>query len=144
VIVRVVQPLHTEPSSAISGAFQILAGQGFEVERVDATTLRARGGAVNSSKENALRGAGNVTVEAGEGQVIVCADRRGIRSSTAFVVLFPPLLVIGITAWRGDMVTFGLPHLLVWAIVGPAMALRMHRRAGHAVEVFALNIAQWK
>ena len=142
--VRLRLPLSAKPSTALERADQTLRPLGFEFAERSESRRLYRGPSLNSTKENPLIGAGRLELQVEGGDLLVEADLSGTHKLMAFVIFFPPGLVLALsvlflfvldgfeprdTLWHG-----------IWLVLGPGMAWWIRRRSRERVERFARSL----
>ncbi|MEM8671062.1 MAG: hypothetical protein AAGG48_26285 [Planctomycetota bacterium] len=158
-----------DPGKVLSAASQILMPQGFTVTQQQEHRLEFDGPGMNSSRQDPIRGASEITVEAAHGRVTVCAEYGGVESMRRFVTRFPLLLGLGIGAingvilfvvmvichfsgvplqrhwpivWLTPLFVVGIPLLAVspWFFLGPALARKLQEKTTQALDSLLSNV----
>lgn len=100
------------------------------------------GRGMNNSRENPLRGATRIEVDAATRVLRLQADLGGVRRLALFVCIFPIVLWAGLTlapmiAHGGDRMQIGAAGMVgtaVWLVVGPLLAWVIRRRTVKALD----------
>src|SRR3954452_23972968 len=120
---------------ALTLAIGALTTLGFRVATRGENSIEFTGPGLSSTRQNALLGATRIRLEAAGGQLAVRADLGGVRWLRRFVLLFPPMLCLGIGAVLMAVFWIALPaglrkleaalaaiiglQMVMWMIVGP-------------------------
>lgn len=119
-----------------------LLPNGFRVVDSSSSRLQFKGHGMQSTKENPIRGATEVTIEAKAGALKLDASLGGVVALSLFVCLFPLALWAALTVpdmlkSTGDSWALTAKSLYgggFWIIAGPAMSLWIRKRTTNALE----------
>ena len=125
---------------------ETLLPNGFHIVKSDASRLELRGPGMWSSKENPIRGATVVSVEARDSVLHLDTSLGGVARLARFACVFPIVLwfVLGLMSATkaeagGLLTTKSLYWIGIWLVVGPALAFWIRRRTIGALDTMLLN-----
>lgn len=134
-------------AAVLEAARNAFLHQGFRLVTDESGGFEVAGPGMSSTRELPLTGVSKARVRVGEADISIQAELGSLRKMQYFAVLFPPSLVLVLTA----VFFFLLPHgelfakttapalLLTWSIIGPIMALRMRKRTVSALDSLLKN-----
>lgn len=136
-------------ASALKIVEETLLPNGFRIVEAGASRLELKGPGMRSSKENPLRGATRVVVDAHDGVLHLDASLGGVVWLSLFVCLFPPALwlILGLAALarpesgEGLLASKSLYGVGIWLVLGPAMSFWFRKRTIDALETMLINAA---
>jgi hypothetical protein len=150
-------PFQGQFRDALTLAIGALTTLGFHVAARDEQAIEFTGPGLNSTRQNALLGATRIRLEASGGQLAVQAELGGVRWLRRFVLLFPPMLCLGIGVTLVIFFTLVKPgalprleaaiaailglHMVVWMIVGPVIARRFETKCQRSLDSLIANLA---
>ena len=120
----------------------ILLSNGFRLIESTQRAMKLKGRGMQSTKENPLRGATEISVDIREGELLLSARLGGVRFMVFFVMLFP-LAMFGFFAlapyiaggWEAD-IQQGEPWygLVAWLVLSPLLSLWIRKRTVTALD----------
>ena len=127
---------------AISAIETTLLPNSFKVTKATAATIELKGPGLRSTKENPIRGASEIKVEARHGKLHLEASLCGIRFLAIFVIVFPFLLMatlalLPVILAGGDFEQFNPSILLImapWVLISPMAVVWMRKRTMRALD----------
>ena len=129
-------------SAAFSAVESTLLPNGFRIIHSGPTRLELKGRGMQSTKENPVRGATEISVETAGGSLRLNAKLGGVRFMAFFVCLFPLLLwgsfaVTGLLKSGDGGSVFEAKALYgaaVWLVIGPLMTVWIRKRTISALD----------
>ena len=138
-------PLRGDAAAALDVARTALLSLGFEIVTDSAAELRAHGPGMRSNREPALLGATELRLQVMNSQIAARATLGGVATMKTFLYLFPPglvLLLSAVFALAGRGVWWvGLAWVLPWLFISPLMAFAIERRTTRAVDRLVSGMA---
>jgi hypothetical protein len=131
--------LRRDSAAVLEAARLVLIGENFSVEEPRAGVLVARAPWLFNSRQPALRGISRLEIEFKGSTMTVTASRRNALALALFVLLFPPALLLVVSAIEKDLSAIGRV-VTVWGVVGPAMAVWIWYRTRWALQRFVSNL----
>ena len=138
-----------KPLEALKAAF---IANGFQVSASGRGEFVARGPDLRSTDQNPLKGVSEARVRAIGSQMEIHAELGGALWMRRFILLFPPLLGVAVSAglaaffWAiGILMRVWFVPLVIlcaelpWVVLGPLMARRVRKRTEEAVDSLLLN-----
>jgi hypothetical protein len=128
--------------AAISSIETTLLPNNFKVTKTTQTTIELTGPGLRSTKENPIRGASEIKIEARNGKLHLEASLCGIRFLAIFVIAFPFLLMatlafLPVILAGGDFSEFNPFILLImapWVFISPMAVVWMRKRTMRALD----------
>ncbi len=135
------------PEEALARLLENFVQVGFKAESRGEHDFEVRGPGMHSTKQNALVGVSYARAEVAGNTLRVRADLGGVRFMQRFVVLFPPLLIAGLSVVflftlddAGAFVRHSAPMMaLSFVLMGVMMAFWIRRRTERAIDVAVEN-----
>ncbi len=138
-------PFRGNPEAAFAAAKTALLAQGFEILAGSSAELRAKGPGMRSTRQSALRGVSEFRFQIAASTLTATATLGGVAAVKAFVVLFPPGLILALVVLFA-LLGRGISHLGLWSIapwlvVSLLMAALVERRTKRAVDRLTRSMA---
>ena len=131
-------PFRGRAEAAFDLARTTLVSQGFQIESESHDEMKAVGPGMHSNHQPPIVGASRLQVRAAGSTITARATLGGVATMRAFVLLFPPGLVLSlfvIFKLAGmDVSWLMLLAAAPWVLIGPLMAGSIERRTTRAVE----------
>lgn len=138
-------PFRGNPDAAFAVAKTALLAQGFEILPGSSAELRAQGPGMQSTQQSALLGVSEFRFQVSASTLTATATLGGVARMKAFVLLFPPALILSLVvlfALLGRGISYlGLWLIAPWLVVSLLMAALVERRTMRAVDRLARGMA---
>jgi hypothetical protein len=139
-------PFAGNTEAAFDLARTALVSQGFEILIETATEMRARGPGMHSNQQPAIMGVTDFLIRVAGSRIAVTATLGGVATMKAFVVLFPPGLMLSLMflPWfMGEPATWwGFFMVVPWMLVSPRIARSLERKTERAVDGMVRGMVQ--
>ncbi len=139
-------PFEGDTAAAFDLARTALVSQGFEILKETATEMRAQGPGMHSNQQPPIVGVSDFLLRVAGSKIAATATLGGVAKMKAFVVLFPPGLVISLTLMGffmgSDEWWYGFLLVAPWLLISPWMASMMERTTVKAVDSMVRGMAQ--
>jgi hypothetical protein len=119
-----------------------LVSQGFEILTDTDAELRASGPGMQSNRQPPIVGVSELQLRASGGEIVATATLGAVARLKAFVVLFPPLLVLSLAVVGQSFSWAWVGMIGVWLVVSPFMATAIERRTADAVDRMVRGMVQ--
>ena len=141
------EPFRGDIASAFGLARTALVSQGFEILADTGSELRAQGPWMRSTHQAAIVGASDLLLRVDGSMIAATATLGGVARMRAFVVLFPPALILSLMLmplFQGNPVPWVHAGLMIapWLLISPWMANSMERRTRRAVDAIVRGMIQ--
>lgn len=138
-------PFEGDPRDAFDVARTALLSQGFEILEDSASELCARGPGMHSTQQPALLGASELRFRVASSMLSATATLGGVASMKRFVILFPPALVLSLTATLAVTQAGGSWWALLaaapWLLLAPWISSLLEHRTTRAVDRLVRGMA---
>lgn len=111
---------------------------GFRVIKKDKASITLIGRGMNSTKEDPIRGATEISITANSGALRLNANLGGVLFMSLFLCFFPPLLIVAVSYFNSSNSSV-INHLWVWFVIGPMIAYFVRRRTIKALDIMFEN-----
>jgi len=128
----------SEADIDFSSVESTLIPNGFRVIKKDKASITLIGRGMNSTKEDPIRGATEISITANSGALRLNANLGGVLFMSLFLCLFPPLLIVAISYFNSSN-SGVINHLWVWFVIGPMIAYFVRRRTIKALDIMFEN-----
>ncbi len=138
-------------SKALRVVEAALLPNGFRIVDSSSSRLQLKGPGMQSTKENPIRGATEITVEAKNGTLKLDASLGGVVVLSLFVCLFPLALwgalalpdLLKSTGQSGALTAKSLYGAGAWLVIGPAMSVWIRSRTTSALDNMLASAAEF-
>ena len=127
-------PCSSQRDFDFSSVESTLLPYGFSVQKKDKTSIDLSGRGMNSTKEDPIRGASEITLIAKAGTLQLKAKLGGVVFMSLFVCFLPPLLILCLSFFNPSD-SGVINHLWVWFIMGPIISYWIRRRTINALNI---------
>ena len=136
------RPLRGDAGAALHSTETVLLPNGFELVQATEHSREFRGGGMQSTRENPVRGASWIEVKARGGQLKLHARLDGVRNISLFFWIFPVVLwggfavapLLGLMGEARVLNTEALKGMVVWLVLAPALTAWLRHRTVRALE----------
>jgi hypothetical protein len=115
-----------------SSAESTLLANAFRVIKKSDTSIEFSGRGMNSTKENPIRGATKISLNAQPGTLHLNANLGGVLFMSLLVCFLPPVLILMLSSINPQDSGI-ISYLWIWLIMGPMIAYRVRRRTIRAL-----------
>jgi Flp pilus assembly protein TadB len=139
-------PYSKDPQDALAFARSILAQTGFRIVSLENRCLEALGPGLQSTRQNALRGASRVRILIYDETIHLSAELGGVIWMRNFLYLFPPLLgvfliaVFALLGLPGRAFWIVLAALSPWLVLSPLISRAVKRSTLEALDTLLQNL----
>jgi hypothetical protein len=131
-----------------------LLAAGFRLSNSSESRRQFHGPGMNSSRQNALVGASELTLARSGPKLVLEAELGGVRRMQRFILWFPSLLIIGLAGLLSTVFFFVMPtrawvlpvlltcgaNLGLWLVLGPIMSRTMRNKTIASLDGFAQSL----